>query len=962
MPAAMTAFLSRIARLTALLGLSLCALAVASNAAAQATAAPKSIAAPQADPVPWLYKGSDIPRDMAWRFGVLPNGVRYAVRKNGVPPGQVSIRVGIEAGSLMENDNELGFAHFIEHLSFRGSRYVPDGGAKRIWQRLGATFGSDTNASTTTTQTIYKLDLPVATAQGLEESIKILSGMMAAPSMTTAEVDAERRTVLAEAREQFGPEFEAGEATRTVFFAGQRFANRPPIGTVASLTAATSAAVHAFHDRWYRPERAVIAIAGDVDPAVFEALVIKYFSDWRGVGPSTADPDFGKPTPTPKTTKAVAAPGLPLSVNLAWTRPWFQKNDTIAYNQGKLVDLVAIRLINRRLETAARAGGSYLQAQLDQEDVARSVDGTFVQVVPIGDDWRAAVRDVRAVIADALINPPGSEDIKREANEFYAALQVGVETQKTDAGSKLADDIIEAVNIRETVATAEVARDVFTGLKDQITPAMVLASTKKLFAGIGPRAIITSPAAIPNGEALLAQAITEPVKARSAAAANGKVVTFADLPKLGAPGKITATKSLPEIDLTQATFANGVRFVHFANPAESGKVYVAVRFGRGLQALPANRATPAWAGPGTIVAGGIGALGQDQLDRLTSGRKINITLESADDAFVMRAQTRQSDLADQLRLMASKLAFPRWDAAPVARTRAGILAGYAGFDSSPQGVLGRDLNGLLHGNDPRWTTPTRADASALTPAAFRALWEPLLKSGPIEVMVFGDVPLAEAQSAVAASFGALKPRAAAKPLSPEASGPKPTPTALVRTHKGPKDQAAAVLAWPTAGGVAETLEGRKLELLAQIFGDRMFDQLREAEGASYSPVVDSNWPTGFSTGGNFAVIAQLKPDGIARFFTISQDIASSLANKPVTPDEMARAVTPMKERIARASTGSMFWLRNLEGVSFDESRVTALKSILADLSRITSADLQESARKWFRADRAFKLTVLPEKK
>jgi zinc protease len=151
-------------------------------------------------------------------------------------------------------------------------------------------------------------------------------------------------------------------------------------------------------------------------------------------------------------------------------------------------------------------------------------------------------------------------------------------------------------------------------------------------------------------------------------------------------------------------------------------------------------------------------------------------------------------------------------------------------------------------------------------------------------------------------------------------------------------------------------------LLAQIFGDRMFDQLREAEGASYSPVVDSNWPSGFTSGGNFAVIAQLKPEGVARFFTISQDIAVSLANKPVTPDEMARAVTPMKERIARASTGSMFWLRNLEGASFDESRITALKSILSDLTRITPADLQESARKWFKPDQAFKLTVLPEKK
>ena len=97
----------------------------------------------------WLYKGSDLVQDKDWRFGTLPNGLRYAVRRNGVPPGQVAVRVRIDAGSLHETDSERGFAHFIEHLSFRGSEYVPDSEAKRIWQRFGATFGSDSNAQTT---------------------------------------------------------------------------------------------------------------------------------------------------------------------------------------------------------------------------------------------------------------------------------------------------------------------------------------------------------------------------------------------------------------------------------------------------------------------------------------------------------------------------------------------------------------------------------------------------------------------------------------------------------------------------------------------------------------------------------------------------------------------------------------------------------------------------------------------
>ena len=934
--------------------------AVAQTTAATSKILPPKILAQKAEPTPWLYVGSDIPRDPAWTFGVLPNGLRYAVRKNGVPPGQVSIRIGIEAGSLMEEESELGYAHFIEHLSFRGSAYLSDGEAKRVWQRLGATFGSDTNASTTNTQTIYKLDLPNVTPTALSESMKILSGMMAGPTMTPAEVDAERRTVLAEAREQFGPDYEAGEANRRLYFYGQRFATRPPIGTVASLNAATSASLRAFHDRWYRPERAVIAISGDIEPAMLEGLIKQYFSDWKGKGPFVPDPDFGKPTLAPTPTKAIAAPGLPLSISMMWARPWVQKNDTILYNQGKLVDLVAIRLINRRLETAARAGASFLSAQIDSEDVARSADATFINIVPVGENWQAAVRDVRLELATAIKVAPPLDEVRREANEFDAALQVGVETQRTEPSAKQADDIIQAVDIRETVATADVARTVFTGLKDTITPDMVLKATQKLFEGVGPRAFISSPTPLPGAEEQLAQAIIAPVKANTALAAT-KAVTFADLPALGKPGTIKTQSEVRELDLTLAEYGNGVRFVHFANPAEEGKVYVTVRFGKGMQAMPANAASPGWAASSALFASGIGTLNQDQLDRMTSGRKINARFDIADDAFVFRAETRQADLADQLRLIASKMAFPRWDAAPVLRAKAGFERSYGSYILSPQAVLSRDAGALLKGGDPRWSTPTLAQAAKLTPKSFRAFWEPRLASGPIEVLVFGDVTKDVAEKAVAASFGAMKPRAPAKSISPTSPGPKPTALPIVRTHKGAPDQAAAMLAWPTSGGMKDVLESRRLEILSQIFGDRMFDQLREAEGASYSPSVDSNWPTGFEgSGGSFSIIAQLKPQGIARFFAISETIAKDLAEKPVTDDELKRAIAPMRERITRSATGSTFWLRNLEGVSFDPSKVTAVRSILSDFTRITPADLQASAKKWLKPEAAVRLKVEPQ--
>ena len=239
-----------------------------------------AFAAPPADGH-WLYAGSDVPHDPQWTFGVLPNGLRYAVRHNGVPPGQVSIRMVADVGSLYETDAQRGYAHLIEHLVFRDSRYLKSGEAIPTWQKLGATFGSDTNAETSPTQTTFKLDLPNASAATLDETFKLLSGMISAPIFTPQGVKTEVPIVLAEMREREGAETHVIEATRAAFFKGQPLADRSPIGTVATLEAATSASIKAFHDKWYRPDNTVIVVAGDAEPAELVAQITKWFGDWH---------------------------------------------------------------------------------------------------------------------------------------------------------------------------------------------------------------------------------------------------------------------------------------------------------------------------------------------------------------------------------------------------------------------------------------------------------------------------------------------------------------------------------------------------------------------------------------------------------------------------------------------------------------------------------------------------------
>ncbi|MBS0480345.1 MAG: insulinase family protein [Proteobacteria bacterium] len=930
--------------------------------AAAPSAASKPAIRPEVDRSPWLFKGSDITPDLNWHFGTLPNGLRYAVRRNGVPPGQVSIRVRIDAGSLYEEDSEQGYAHFMEHLVFRGSQYVADNEAKRTWQRLGATFGSDTNASTTFTQTVFKLDLPAATPETVDESLKILSGMMEAPSFDDKVVNSERPVVLAEQREAPGPQVRYGDAMRATIFAGQPFASRSPIGTTKTLTAATAASLRAFHDKWYRPERAVVIISGDIDPVVFEQLVDKNFASWKGKGPNPADPDFGTPATKQPITGSLVEPGIPAVVSMAVLRPWHFNQDLVIFNQKRLVDLLAVQIINRRLESRARSGGSFIAAGVNLDDVARSVNGTFVTIQPVGNNWEQALKDVRAVIADAMTNPPSQAELDRELAEYDSAMKNGVDTARVEAGSAQADNMVSALDIRETVAAPDVSYAILTDArkKGMFTPASILASTKRIFEGDATRAFVSTPTTDTGASAKLAAALTADVSKLAPKRTAYAAVDFSKLPPLGAPGAVVSREMIPELDMEKIVFANGVRLMLYPNAGETNRVYVRVRWGGGYNALPSTKRTPVWAGDLALVASGIGSLGQEQLDQLMTGRRLGMDFAIDDDAFVLGAVSSPADYQDQLRLLADKLSAPGWDPAPIARAKALLNNNYAGLDASPDGVLSRDLEYFLHDRDPRWGMPPKPVVDALTPASFKSFWKPVLESGPIEVQVFGDVKAEEAIAAVARTLGALKPRNAAAAAPAPIRFPAHNANPVVRTHSGQENQAVALIAWPTGGGVEGIAESRQLEVLAQVFSDRLFDRLRTESGASYSPNVQSSWPTGLRGGGRVMALGQVPPDKTGLFFRLSREIAADLARNPISDDELKRVKEPMIQYVLRSSTGNGFWLNLLGGATYDPRLIDAARSIIVDYNGITASELQAVAAKYLRPDKDWTMEVVPK--
>ncbi|MBV1917869.1 MAG: insulinase family protein, partial [Sphingomonadaceae bacterium] len=205
---------------------------------------PAAIASPSdvvlaSDPA-WSFEESDIPVDPGYRFGLLPNGMRYVIRSNDTPDETAIVRMEVQTGSLDENESELGFAHFVEHMAFNGSTNVPEGEMIRLLEREGLAFGADTNASTGFEHTQYMLDLPRNDHALLDLALMLMRETVSELTFSPAAVAREKGVVLAEMRDRNS--FAQRNAVDNMHFRnpGALYPQRFPIGTTKSLNAASS--------------------------------------------------------------------------------------------------------------------------------------------------------------------------------------------------------------------------------------------------------------------------------------------------------------------------------------------------------------------------------------------------------------------------------------------------------------------------------------------------------------------------------------------------------------------------------------------------------------------------------------------------------------------------------------------------------------------------------------------------
>src|SRR3954471_20505492 len=221
---------------------------------------------------------TDMPVDPEVVIGGLPNGLRFYIRPNPRPARQAELRLVVKAGSVLEDDDQRGLAHFVEHMQFQGSRHFPGQSIDNFLSSIGLSIGSDANAVTSFDDTQYTLRVPTDRSGILDTALTVLEDWAGGALFDDAAIERQRAIVLAEWRRNLGADERTADKLRKVQLEGSRYANRSPIGDPAAVQNAPREQLVRFYRDWYRPDLMAVIVVGDVDRNAVASMISRHFS------------------------------------------------------------------------------------------------------------------------------------------------------------------------------------------------------------------------------------------------------------------------------------------------------------------------------------------------------------------------------------------------------------------------------------------------------------------------------------------------------------------------------------------------------------------------------------------------------------------------------------------------------------------------------------------------------------
>lgn len=909
----------------------------------------------------WAFEQSDLPPDPAFRFGRLDNGVRFIIRRNATPVGTAQVRMDIATGSLDEREAERGFAHFVEHMAFNGSKNVPEGEMIKLLERNGLSFGADTNAQTSFEQTLYMLDLPRADAKLLDTALMLMRETASELTIAPEAVARERGVVLSELRDGQGWQRTNLEDQLAFFYPAATYPKRLPIGTVEALNAATADTLKAFWARQYVPSKTTIVIVGDFDPDKVERAIRARFADWQP-RPQTPRPDQGKVVPGQKNAADIHLdPSLSERVTASRHGPWLDEPDTIANRRRNLLRQIGYGVINRRFQRITRVvDPPFRGAGLGTSEVFKIGRTTNLIVDAVDGQWQRGLAAAAGAYARAMAGGFTRTEIAEQLANIRTGLENAAAGAQTRPNGALVGAALALIRDDQVPTTPESGLARFNAFAATITPKAVMEALKTEAVPLtSPLIRFQGRTAPTGGTQALRKTWDKATRAKAPAGEIPNPAPFA-YTGFGTPGAVVSDVIEPLYGIRQIRFANNVRLNLKRTDLARDRVDVRLNLDGG-EMLDTQAKPLATELTGVLARGGLRQHSEDDLQTLLAGRSVTIGLSPGGDTFDSAVTTTPRDFALQLQLWTALITDPGYRPEGETVYRQNIANFFARLRSSPATALGNAIGGILSDNDPRFTLQPQDAYTALTYGKLRDAIADRLGRGAIEIAIVGDIDEDAVIAAVAQTFGALPEREAEfRPYLTERQRSftaKRGPT-VVR-HSGETNQALVRSIWPTRDD-RDPVEAMGLALLAEVAEIEVLDTVREKLGKAYSPGASSSlshvWP-GYGT---FAVTASVDLADLAATRAALDETMHNLVAAPVDPDILQRARAPMFERIDNSLKTNGGWMALAERAQTEPDRLIRAKSARLRLEALTAADLQTLAKRYLAPEKAVQVLVLPE--
>jgi len=933
-------------------------LAIAAPSPLVAQTAPRS-AASSFDP---FRLDAPLPSDPAVRVGKLPNGLTYYIRQNAKPEKRVELRLVVNAGSVLEDNDQRGLAHFLEHMAFNGTKNFPKTEVVKYLESIGVRFGADLNANTSFDETIYILPVPTDSAGILEKSFQFLSDVATGITFDSMQVVGERGVVLEEWRGRLGAGERILDKQLPVFLAGSRYAERLPIGLPTIIESANPAPLRRFWRTWYRPDLMSVVVVGDLPPDRMRALVTRYFSGV--VKPTAPRARVASLVPDVDTTRISILQDKELT-NTQLSVRWQQKartEITVGDYRTSVVERLLDAMLNMRLsEIAQKPDAPILGAGAARGNFVRPLDIYLISATP---KEGLALPALQVLLTESeRVRQHGflqSELDRARTNLLRGYERAFDERAKTESAAFVEEYIAHFLSGQPFPGT-----EYETDLVRKLLPLVTLDEVNRLAKaprGAANRTVaITSPEkdglAVPTDDDV--KKVLASVASATVAAYTENVAEGALVPNAPLPGKVLTERVIADVGLTEWVLSNTVRVFVKPTDYKADEILMRAWSPGGISQLPDADVLRAQQAADAMGRGGLGNYSLVDLRKKMTGKAANVAPFIDELNEGLNGSASPKDLETMMQLIWLRLQAPRPDTSAFQAMIQQYTAALANKDANPQSVFGDTVSVTLAQGNARVRPLNVARLQELNLKRMEEIYRDRLGDATDLTFLFvGTIDVAALKPLVEQWIGAL-PASGRKEVGKDV-GPKLLMGAVDKTVKkgiAPQSNSLVLLT-----GSAEWT--REQSYLASSMGEllemRLLDRLREAMGGTYGVSVSASLSRAPRQEWQVAVQFGSAPDRAEALYKAVLQEMDSLKRVLPSAAEVERVREQQRRELEVARKQNAYWMSALATkIEFgdDPSSVLQAEQLMAAL---TPAQLMAAAKKYLDTANIARFVLQPE--